>query len=122
MIKSSKIYKKIAKVIDAYKELVDIESYSTPIYSEYGDFISQTTSTIEDIPALFSNYSKENSLETEGVFEPGKVKVYFKGDQTGLVVGSTIVRDNGERWVINKVSSAILNVRNMAQEVDATIK
>lgn len=117
MIKSSKIYKKIAKVIDNYYENVDIETFTNPTYSEYGDFISQTTSETTAVKALFSSYDDYTQPNPEGIFQPGEVTVFFKGDQTGLDIDNVIVRSNGERWKITKVSKNILNSRNMAQEV-----
>jgi hypothetical protein len=117
MIKSSKIYKKIAKTIDEYKELVDIEVFTSPTYSEYGDFISQTTSEYTSIPALFSKYDEYNQPEKEGIFQPGDVTIFFKGDQVGLELNNVVIRSNGERWKITKKNQYLLNARNMAKEV-----
>lgn len=119
---SNKIYAKVAKVIDEYSEDVDIEVYTEPTYSKYGDLITQTTSDYTAVPALFNRYGRESEYQPEGIFNNGDTSIFFKGDQAGLVVGSVVVRANGERWKITKVDRNILNSRNMVQEVGAQLE
>lgn len=111
---------RINRAIDLYGEFVDIESYSDQTYSEYGDLISQTTSDYVSIPAIYNTYGKSAPFETEGVFLEGDVSFFFKGNQSGIEESNTIIRENGERWKISKVTKHSLKGTPMVIEAKAS--
>ena len=94
--------RKIAAQIDKLGETVDIESYSSKTYSDYGDLVTQSTSDYTSVKAIFNQYGKSSFFQTEGVFENGDCSFFFKAGQSGLDNGNIIVRSNGERWKISK--------------------
>jgi hypothetical protein len=95
---------RIARAIEREGELVDIENYGTKTYSDYGDLVSQITSNLTNVRAVFNQYGKKAMLQTEGIFEEGDVTFFFKGDQPGVLNDNIIVRQNGERWKIMAIS------------------
>jgi PDZ domain-containing secreted protein len=94
--------RRIAKWIDSKGERVDIEDYSSPTYSEYGDLVTQSTSNLTNIKAIFNQYGLSSQYQTEGVFQNGDCSFFFKANQTGLDNGNVIIRANGERWKISQ--------------------
>ena len=95
---------RISKQISRIGELVDIEDYSSKTYSDYGDLVTQTTSTTTSIRAVFNQYGKSAGFQTEGVFEEGDCSFFFKGDQTGIENDNIVVRTDDTRWKITQVA------------------
>jgi hypothetical protein len=106
--------KSIDKQIDKYGEVVEIEDF-TRTYSPYGDAVL-TQSTSEEIRAIFNTYGKSSNFNSEGIFNEGDVSFFFKGGQDNVTEQNVIIRANGERWKIVRVSKHYLNGNRMVQE------
>jgi len=111
---SQKINKIRKKILDK-GENVNLEVYSKPVYSDYGDLISQTT-TIHEVKAIFNTYGLGRSYNPEGVSEEAKFSFFFSGDQDGIVNGTVIIREDGERWKITKYFAHCLSGTPIVKE------
>lgn len=106
----------INKQIDKYGEEVEIEDFSRS-YSPHGDVI-QTTSEETSIMAIFNTYGRSSVFQNEGIFNEGDVSFFFKGSQDNVDEQNVIVRENGERWKITKVSKHYLQGVCVVQEAN----
>ena len=103
------------QAIDAQGEEVDIEVYSTQSYSDYGDLMSQTT-TSYTCNAIFNDYGTMLQFNPEGAFSQNRFSFFFKGSQPGIATKNIIVRSNGERWRILKPSNHTTRGNLVVQE------
>lgn len=95
---------KISKQINRIGELVDLEDYSTKTYSDYGDLVTQVTSDVTSVRAVFNQYGKSANFQNEGVFEEGDCSFFFKADQGSIENDNIVVRSDASRWKITQVA------------------
>ena len=105
----------INKQIDRYGELVSIEDFSSQTYSDYGDLVTQTTST-SSVKAIFNTYGNSSVYNPETNFDEIRYSFFFKGSQTGVETDNIVVRANGERWKITKTLNHSLSGETIVQE------
>lgn len=115
---SQKINKIRKKILDK-GETVDLEVYTSPTYSDYGDLITQTT-TIHEVKTIFNTYGLGRSYNPEGVLDEAKFSFFFSGDQSGIANGNVIVREDGERWKITKYFAHCLEGVTIVKEALAS--
>lgn len=98
----------IPQAITRHGEAVDIEVYSSPVISDWGDVESATTS-ITNVQAIFNTYGISQQYQIEGQFHEVRYSFFFDGTQTGLDDNNVIIRADGSRWKIQKTLNHTLN-------------
>lgn len=113
---------RIGQAIDRIGELVSIEDYSSKTYSEYGDLVTQSTSDLTSIKAVFNQYGKSSTYFSEGLFQDGDVTFFFKADQAGVENENVVIRANGERWKITQIAPHYAKGSQTHQEAKVKIE
>lgn len=105
----------ITKAIQWFGEIVSVVVYSSPLYSDYGDMTSATT-TLSSVKAIFNTWGITQNFQPEGQFSEVRYSFFFDKDQSGIDIDNHIIRADGEEWKINKVNKHALYGNTAVQE------
>jgi head-tail adaptor len=79
----------ISKEIDYFGSTITLRSVTDASYSAWGD-PTETTSDTASIKSMVQTLTQEDQLVKEGIFLPGDIIFWFKGNRTDIIRGYRI--------------------------------